>query len=77
MRQILKNLKLNASQIDEFTETAEEEFEFVAKRKFDGSTKSSAGSEHVPIRVANTSFSCPGTNAAQTKIHRGCMKVPR
>ncbi|KAJ1304905.1 hypothetical protein OPQ81_006039 [Rhizoctonia solani] len=75
MRQLLKNLKLTPTQIDEFTPTAIEDFEFVAKRKF-SSAQSPSGSVHESIRVANTSFSCPGTNAAQTKIHRGCVKVP-
>ncbi|KAJ1304914.1 hypothetical protein OPQ81_006048 [Rhizoctonia solani] len=74
IRQNLKNLKLNDTQVDEFTIIADEDFEFVAKRKF-GDSINSTGSEDVSIRVANTSFNRHGNNTAPIKIRRGCVKV--
>ena len=66
MRQVLKNLNLSDTQVDGIIQTADDDFEFKEKRKF-GSADSPTGPGHISIQVGSSSFSCPGTSAAQTK----------
>ncbi|CAE6471528.1 unnamed protein product [Rhizoctonia solani] len=81
MREELEKLGLPQTQVDEFTTNGAEDFENFSKRNFgsesDGTPEPSTVSERpVLIRLAPTSFSF-GPAGTSSRIHRGCMKVPR
>ncbi|KAH7339944.1 hypothetical protein B0J17DRAFT_767609 [Rhizoctonia solani] len=69
----LNGLGLSSTQVEDFAKAGVEDFENLAKRNFGNSDELPASTTGVvSIRVANT-----GTyGTSQTKIHRGCMKVP-
>ncbi|CAE6451811.1 unnamed protein product [Rhizoctonia solani] len=69
----LKNLGLSSEQVEDFTMSRVEDFENFAKRNFGDwdLDRTSIVSDHVSIRVANTG----SYGTAQTKIHRGCLKL--
>ncbi|CAE6514463.1 unnamed protein product, partial [Rhizoctonia solani] len=61
--------------VDDFAKAGIDDFENLAKRNFgnrDELPTSTTGT--VSIQVANTGSY--GTSTSQTKIHRGCIKVP-
>ncbi|CAE6514471.1 unnamed protein product [Rhizoctonia solani] len=74
MRRAFRNLRLNSTQVEDFTAAAVEDFENFAKRNYDGPGDLPTGSETVSIQVANTSFN--RDSSTHTKIHRGRMKIP-
>jgi hypothetical protein len=71
----LKSLGLSSECLEDFATAGVEDFENFAKRNFGDSDSDgpSVISDHVSIRVANTG----SYGTTQTKIHRGCLKVPR
>ncbi|CEL60588.1 hypothetical protein RSOLAG1IB_03826 [Rhizoctonia solani AG-1 IB] len=70
----LKSLGLSSECLEDFATAGVEDFENFAKRNFGDSDSDgpSVISDHVSIRVANTG----SYGTTQTKIHRGCLKVP-